>query len=161
MEMSTYEGMVQKLYVERDDTEPVVWMNRYGATMKTRDRASANAMGFTTPLYARPLRNEWREAVHDELVTTQTLSAENKDDPRKALQDIINWHVCVALDPKVSSDAQALVDYGRANPVPTCEWCGENPAALLHSCPRADDIALGSGYCNCCPSCAERCTGYF
>lgn len=110
---------------------------------------------------AHPPRNEWREAVHDELVTTWTLSAENKDDPRKALQDIINWHVRVSLDPKVSSDAQALIDYGRANPVSTCEWCGENPAALLHSCSRADDIALGSGYCNCCPSCTERCTGYF
>ena len=56
----------------------------------------------------------WREAVHDELVTTWTLSAENKDDPRKALQDIINWHVRVALDPAVSSDAQALIERGKA-----------------------------------------------
>ncbi len=38
--------------------EPVMWMNRYGATMKTRDRVTANAMGFTTPLYAHPPRNE-------------------------------------------------------------------------------------------------------
>ena len=63
---------------------------------------------------AHPPRNEWREAVHDELVTTWTLSAENKDDPRKALQDIINWHVRVSLDPAVSSDAQALVERGKA-----------------------------------------------
>jgi len=63
---------------------------------------------------AHPPRNEWREAVHDELVTTWTLSAENKDDPRKALQDIINWHVRVALDPAVSSDAQALIERGKA-----------------------------------------------
>ena len=56
----------------------------------------------------------WRETVHDELVTTWTLSAENKDDPRKALQDIINWHVRVALDPAVSSDAQALIERGKA-----------------------------------------------
>lgn len=56
----------------------------------------------------------WREAVHDELVTTWTLSAENKDDPRKALQDIINWHVRVSLDPAVSSDAQALIYQGKA-----------------------------------------------
>ncbi len=63
---------------------------------------------------AHPPRDEWREAVHDELVTTWTLSAENKDDPRKALQDIINWHVRVALDPAVSSDAQALIERGKA-----------------------------------------------
>ncbi len=63
---------------------------------------------------AHPPRNEWREAVHDELVTTWTLSAENKDDPRKALQDIINWHVRVSLDPAVSSDAKALIERGKA-----------------------------------------------
>jgi len=63
---------------------------------------------------AHPPRNEWREAVHDELVTTWTFSAENKDDPRKALQDIINWHVRASLDPAVSSDAQSLIDQGAA-----------------------------------------------
>ena len=63
---------------------------------------------------AHPPRDEWREAVHDELVTTWTLSAENKDDPRKALQDIINWHVRASLDPAVSSDAQALIERGKA-----------------------------------------------
>jgi hypothetical protein len=52
--------------------------------------------------------------VHDELVTTWTFSAENKDDPRKALQDIINWHVRVSLDPDVSSDACALIERGKA-----------------------------------------------
>ena len=51
---------------------------------------------------AHPPRDEWREAVHDELVTTWTFSAENKDDPRKALQDIINGHVRASLDPAVS-----------------------------------------------------------
>ena len=61
-----------------------------------------------------PPRDEWREAVHAELVTTWTFSAENKDDPRKALQDIINWHVSVSLDPAVSSDAQALIERGKA-----------------------------------------------
>ena len=63
---------------------------------------------------AHPPRDEWREAVHDELVTTWTFSAENKDDPRKALQDIINWHVRSALDQAVSSDAQALIERGKA-----------------------------------------------
>jgi hypothetical protein len=34
------------------------------------------------------------------------------DDPRESLNRLINWHVAVALDPCVSSDAKALV--GRA-----------------------------------------------
>jgi len=45
-----------------ETAEPVAWMNRYGATMKTRDRVTANAMGFTTPLYASPPCDEWRPA---------------------------------------------------------------------------------------------------
>ena len=32
--------------------------------------------------------------------------------PSLALNDLISWHVRVALDPKVSSDAQALVERG-------------------------------------------------
>ena len=42
--------------------EPVAWLNRYHAAMVTQDRATANAMGFTTPLYAHPPRDEWRPA---------------------------------------------------------------------------------------------------
>ena len=42
--------------------DPVMWMNRYDATMKTRDRVTANAMGFTIPLYTHPPRDEWRPA---------------------------------------------------------------------------------------------------
>ena len=44
------------------EAEPVMWMNRYDATMKTRDRVTANAMGFTIPLYTHPPRDEWRPA---------------------------------------------------------------------------------------------------
>ncbi len=36
------------------------------------------------------------------------------DDPRKMLNDVISWHVAVALDPAVSSDARRLWDSGRA-----------------------------------------------
>jgi hypothetical protein len=44
----------------------------------------------------------WKQALDDEAVVTFTLSGQNKDDPRKMLMDIINWHVAVALDPKVN-----------------------------------------------------------
>ncbi len=42
--------------------EPVAWLNRHHAAMVTQDHATAVAMGFTTPLYAHPPRDEWRPA---------------------------------------------------------------------------------------------------
>ena len=105
------------------EAEPVAWRVRWidpeegpGDWVPTRDPDFYRSRPTyeVRPLYAHPPRDEWREAVHDELVTTWTLSAENKDDPRKALQDIINWHVRVSLDPDVSSDACALIERGKA-----------------------------------------------
>jgi len=92
---------------------------------------------------AHPPRNEWREAVHDELVTTWTLSAENKDDPRKALQDIINWHVRVSLDPAVSSDAQSLIDQGAAG---AWRLASEPPEDAMFSRGAVADIVAGALY---------------
>ena len=42
--------------------EPVAWLNRHHAAMVTQDHATAAVMGFTTPLYAHPPRDEWRPA---------------------------------------------------------------------------------------------------
>lgn len=55
----------------------------------------------------------WHAAIDNELVCCHILNESNHNDPRKALQDIINWHVQVALDPAVSSDAQALIERGK------------------------------------------------
>lgn len=57
--------------------------------------------------------NPWRDAVEDQLVVAHILN-ETHSDPRKAVSDAIDWNVQVALDPQVSSDAQALIDRGRA-----------------------------------------------
>lgn len=56
----------------------------------------------------------WREAIINELVIAHIYSKEHDDNPRKAIQDAISWNCAVALDPTVSSDAQALVEKGRA-----------------------------------------------
>ena len=100
---------------------------------------------------AHPPRDEWREAVHDELVTTWTLSAENKDDPRKALQDIINWHVRVSLDPAVSSDAQALIERGKAmrDVTPTTE------STIAAKCQRIERSGEICGLTPPCPDCGS------
>ena len=65
--------------------------------------------------------NEWKEAVISELVCCHIYNAAHENDPRKALHDAISWNVQVALDPQVSSDAQALIDRGAAAEREACE----------------------------------------
>lgn len=48
------------------------------------------------------------EALIDELVICGIYTREHDTNPRKALLDVIHWHVSVALDPAVSSEARAL-----------------------------------------------------
>lgn len=56
---------------------------------------------------------EWKNAVIDELVTCGIYSSEHDTNPRKAIADAIAWNVEVALDPKVSLEAKALIERGR------------------------------------------------
>ena len=56
----------------------------------------------------------WREAIDAELICCHIGTADSFPDPKDALAALIDWHVAVALDPEVSSDAQALVDRGAA-----------------------------------------------
>ena len=58
--------------------------------------------------------NPWREAVHDALVILFELNEKNAEDPRQAVADLVAAEVRIALDPAVSSDAQALIDRGKA-----------------------------------------------
>jgi len=54
----------------------------------------------------------YRDAIDEALVVRHLGTA--KGDPRKELNDILSWEVAVALDPRVSSAAQALIDSGGA-----------------------------------------------
>lgn len=65
--------------------------------------------------------NPWKEAVHDALVINWAFTAEHEDNPRKAVSDLIAQEVRMALDPLISSDAQALIDRGRAEAEPLRE----------------------------------------
>lgn len=56
--------------------------------------------------------NPWKEAVIDACVIA-CIDWDEKD-PRKTLHQLICWENQIALDPKVSSAAQALVDQGRS-----------------------------------------------
>ncbi len=59
--------------------------------------------------------NEWREVIIDALVVCYIYNASHDNNPKKALEDLINWNCQVALDPLVSSDAQVLINNGYAN----------------------------------------------
>ena len=56
--------------------------------------------------------NSWQQAIDDEMVTLHLGGAWG--DPKACLKELLDWHVSVALDPSVSSDAASLVDRGRA-----------------------------------------------
>lgn len=51
---------------------------------------------------------EWKTAITDAAVVSWTLTAENENDPRKAVNDLLNWTSKVALDPRVSKEAAEL-----------------------------------------------------
>lgn len=53
---------------------------------------------------------QWRDVADDMLTVLHEVAS---DDPRESIDRLINWHVQVALDPAVSSDAAALVEVGR------------------------------------------------
>ena len=47
------------------------------------------------------------------LIISHIYSSEHETDAKKALHDLIGWEVKIALDPQVSSDAEALIQKGR------------------------------------------------
>jgi hypothetical protein len=60
----------------------------------------------------------WRNTVDDMLTVCHAVAS---DDPRESINRLINWHVAVALDPAVSSDAAALVAAERERCAKLCE----------------------------------------
>jgi hypothetical protein len=76
------------------------------------DRLTANANDFDT--IVMDMLNEideldkWKEAVIEECITSCFPWYEK--DSVKSVNNLINWEVEMSLDPKISSDAQDLVD---------------------------------------------------
>lgn len=85
-------------------------IRRMHAKLLLADLRAALAAPTPTPASAV---NEWKEAVINELIVSHSLTAEHETNPRKAIQDVISWNVAIALDPLVSSDAEALIQRGR------------------------------------------------
>jgi len=55
--------------------------------------------------------NSWKDAIDNEMVCAHIGVANGS--ARECLHKVINWHVMVALDPCVSSSAEALIQSGR------------------------------------------------
>ena len=58
----------------------------------------------------------WRDAIDAALICCHIGTVESFPTAQAALAALINWHVQVALDPEVSSDAQSLIDRGATQP---------------------------------------------
>ena len=104
----TREGIIRmareaELIMETDCTTP--WIESHDLTPYLERFAA---------LVAAASEEQWKQAVISELVCCHIYNAAHENDPRKALHDAISWNVQVALDPQVSSDAQALIDRGVA-----------------------------------------------
>jgi pyruvate/2-oxoglutarate dehydrogenase complex dihydrolipoamide acyltransferase (E2) component len=56
--------------------------------------------------------NKWREAIDEAMVTAHIGVAEG--DPYDCLNRLLEWHHDIWLDPAVCSEAQALIDKGKA-----------------------------------------------
>lgn len=57
--------------------------------------------------------NDFKQVVIEELVSIGIYTNEHERNPQKALAEIIDWHVSVALDPLVSQQARELIERGR------------------------------------------------
>lgn len=53
--------------------------------------------------------NEWKHIIIEKLVVCGILRKEHETNPRLAVEDLLAWEVCVALDPVVSDDARKLL----------------------------------------------------
>lgn len=70
--------------------------------------------------------NPWHEILDDALVCRFILNEKNENDPRQALNDIIEWEVQCATDPRVSSRA-LMVPIALRDKHPTeddCDYAG-------------------------------------
>lgn len=77
----------------------------------------------------------WREAVRDAGVNNWTLSEANYDDPRKAIQDLIQQVISEQFDPAISEKGKELA-----------ELRAENEALTEDARKLASALASGIGY---------------
>ncbi len=83
-------------------------------------------------IVASASEEQWKQAVINELVCCHIYNESHDQDPRKSVHDAISWNVEVALDPIVSSQAQALIDLGAAAEREACAITAWSTGMDLH-----------------------------
>lgn len=58
-------------------------------------------------------QNLWKETIINALVVSHIYCKEHETDPGKALHELLNWEIGLALNPQVSSYANDLIELGR------------------------------------------------
>ena len=66
------------------------------------------------------LEAQWKSTVIDQLVIAHILTAEHESDPLKAIQDLLAYHADIAVDPRVSGTAAAMVEQAKAEEREAC-----------------------------------------
>ena len=106
--------------------------------------AILDALPRFAALIAAAVESKWKQAVIDELVNCHIYKQSHEDSPREALHDAICWNVEVALDPKVSSSAEALIRQGAAAEREACaKVCEAEAKERYHMEVWGDDLANG------------------
>jgi len=77
------------------------------------NRIAQKAVADIKQALAQQEPNPWADAVIDQLVVHHIYQSVHDTEPRKAIYDLLCMNQSIALDPQVSSDAQALIDRGR------------------------------------------------
>lgn len=114
---------VTVIYADRDGK---VWSRPLARWDESMKPATAVPPGLVDVILARA--NPWYHAVTDACcVATVNWHFDN---PRQTLNDLINHHVQIALDPEVSSDARDLMQKGRDEILN-----GETKACYDEGCP--------------------------
>jgi hypothetical protein len=78
-------------------------------------------------------QDEWKDTVMDALVTSAAFRKEHENDPEKALTALVKMTTCMALDPAISIEAEALVQRGRDEVNGKSDITVSPPAHLLQA----------------------------
>lgn len=100
-------GVIETIDADSHNPPTVSWARSVEKEIDGAVREFYAAPPVTAP---QPSADPWRDAVEQMLATTEQVASDN---PRESLDRLVSWHVSVALDPLVSSDARALVQRGR------------------------------------------------
>lgn len=101
-----YEREELKQLLERKDAAIAELTEKYSALVEKYSACADKSVAIAENAI-------WKQAVMEQCIIAHINFY--PDDPKKTLHELLNWHVTVALDPLVSSSAQALIDRGRSD----------------------------------------------